>query len=155
MTMAKRTTAATTDEGDRDADIGALVNEVVALRKAAAAARASAEQAAAKAREAASQVKAANARLLEALRGPRRASAAARNGARWPLAPHAKTRSAILKELDDIGPMTREELRKALPQISRDALGVALAALRREGMIECLRDGSYGLTEAQQAAMRR
>jgi DNA-binding transcriptional ArsR family regulator len=146
--------------GGEDADIAALANEIVRLRAAAARAQAEAERAAQKEKEAAAQLKAANARLLAALRGPRKTAGVPegtppRSGARWPLAPHATMRRAILLELLDMGvPMTPLELRKALPGTSTASLYSALDDLRRDGMIEKLRDGSYVITEAQQALMR-
>jgi len=146
--------------GGEDADIAALANEIVRLRAAAARAQAEAERAAQKEKEAAAQLKAANARLLAALRGPRKTAGVPegtppRSGARWPLAPHAKARRAILVEIHEMGvPMTRAELCKALPEITESTLDNTLRDLRRDGMIEKLRDGSYVITEAQQALMR-
>lgn len=139
-----------------EVDIAALANEIVRLRKSHAFLRAAAKKADAAVRDVTAQLKEANARLLEALNGPRkqRTPAAVENGARWPLGPNAKSLTVILDKIEDIGAMHIAELSAALPQISKGALYQALKKLRDQGMIEKLADGSYGLTDAQQAAMR-
>ncbi len=154
--MAKESIANSQIENADEVDIGALVNEIMRDRKEFAARVDAAKQANQAVAELRDKIREESAYLRAALNGPRkkRRDAGIAGAPHWPLEPHAKTRAAILKELDDVGAMTRAELRDTMKDISAGALSQALYALVASGMIEKLSDGSYGLTAAQQALMR-
>ncbi len=139
-----------------EVDIAAMANDIDRTRKALLAATKEAEVAQEKCRTLREILRTLTARLMEAINGPKkpRSGAAAVVGPQWPLARGSRSRTLILKELDDVGPMTVHELRKALPGISEGALRMALAKLRDQQMIEKLTNGSWALTEKQQGLMR-
>lgn len=61
---------------------------------------------------------------------------------------------ALLKLLDDIGTASKEEIAEEMKSFSAGAIYQAILKLKEVGAIELLKDGRWGLTEAQQAAMR-
>ena len=114
-----------------EVDIRSLADQIVADRKSLASAKARKAEVDEEVSRLRIKIKESMAALIGVISEPRKKREAkdAAEGPEWPLPGKSTSQTRILKELDDIGPMSKVELSKALPEISSGALNQALYKL--------------------------